>query len=103
MQTWPSSARGRMAAPRWRTFTLQAAWSRPWAACRRTPLEPLAASEDAARLRATGQEGDIAWCARESVLEVIPEVWSSEDGASVVGPAGASHRGESIKVAEEFA
>jgi len=68
-----------------------------------SPLEPLAASEDAARLRATGQEGDIAWCARESVLEVIPEVWSSEDGASVVGPAGASHRGESIKVAEEFA
>jgi 2-phosphosulfolactate phosphatase len=53
-----------------------------------SPLEPLAASEDAAQLRATGQERDIAWCARESVLEVVPEVWCIEDGASVVGPAG---------------
>jgi 2-phosphosulfolactate phosphatase len=53
-----------------------------------TPLEPLAASEDAAQLRATGQERDIAWCARESVLEVVPEVWSTEDGAAVVGSAG---------------
>ncbi|MBD0283442.1 MAG: 2-phosphosulfolactate phosphatase, partial [Thermoleophilaceae bacterium] len=32
------------------------------------PLEPLAESEDGARLRATGQEPDIAWCARESTV-----------------------------------
>jgi 2-phosphosulfolactate phosphatase len=68
-----------------------------------SPLEPLAASEDAAQLRATGQERDIAWCARESVLEVVPEVWSIEDGASVVGPAGTNHRGQSMKTVEEFA
>jgi 2-phosphosulfolactate phosphatase len=49
------------------------------------PLEPLAASEDGARLRETGQERDIAWCARESVLEVVPEVWSTSDGSAVVG------------------
>jgi len=68
-----------------------------------SPLEALAASEDAAHLRATGQELDIAWCARESVLEVVPEVWSIEDGASVVGPAGISHRGQSMRTAQEFA
>jgi hypothetical protein len=35
-----------------------------------TSLEPLAESEDGARLRATGQEPDIAWSARKSALEV---------------------------------
>ena len=52
-----------------------------------TPLEPLASSEDAAQLRATGQERDIAWCARESMLDVVPEVLSFQDGVSVVGAA----------------
>jgi 2-phosphosulfolactate phosphatase len=52
-----------------------------------TPLEPLDASEDAAQLRATGQGRDIAWCARESVHEIVPEVWSVGDGASMVGLA----------------
>jgi 2-phosphosulfolactate phosphatase len=66
------------------------------------PLEPLAASEDATQLRATGQERDIAWCARESVLEVLPEVWSVEDGAAVVA-LGENHRGQSMKLAQEFA
>ena len=61
------------------------------------PLEPLAASEDATQLRATGQERDIAWCARESVLDVVPEVWSIEDGAAVVGPARMTHRATSMK------
>jgi 2-phosphosulfolactate phosphatase len=56
----------------------------------RTAIEPLSGSEDAAQLRATDQERDIAWCARESVLEVVPEVSAVEDEASVVGPAGAS-------------
>jgi 2-phosphosulfolactate phosphatase len=69
-----------------------------------TPLEPLAVSEDAAQLRATGQGRDIAWCARESVLEVVPEVWSTQDGASVVGQAGESnHSDTSMKRATDFA
>jgi 2-phosphosulfolactate phosphatase len=68
-----------------------------------SPLEPLAASEDAEQLRATGQERDIAWCARESVLEVVPEVWSIQDGAAVVGPAGAKHRAIPMETAQEFA
>jgi 2-phosphosulfolactate phosphatase len=67
------------------------------------PLEPLAASEGATQLRATGQERDIAWCARESVLEVVPEVWSIEDGAAVVGPARMSHRATSMETVREFA
>jgi 2-phosphosulfolactate phosphatase len=49
-----------------------------------TPLEPLAGSEDGARLRATGQERDIPWCARESVLDVVPEVRAVEDGTAIV-------------------
>lgn len=68
-----------------------------------SPLEPLAASEDAAQLRATGQERDIAWCASESVLELVPEVWSVEDGASVVGPPEITHRRRSMKTEQEFA
>jgi 2-phosphosulfolactate phosphatase len=63
------------------------------------PLEPLAAGEGGTQLRATGQELDIAWCARESDLEVVPEVWAIEDGAAVVGPARINHRATSMKVA----
>lgn len=68
-----------------------------------TPLEALAASEDAAQLRATDQERDIAWCARESVVEIVPEVWSVRDGASVVSPANDGYRWKSMKVRERFA
>jgi 2-phosphosulfolactate phosphatase len=68
-----------------------------------TPLEPLAASEDAASLCASGQERDIAWCARESVLELVPEVWSSEDGASVVGAGRRpSHKDTSMESAQKL-
>jgi 2-phosphosulfolactate phosphatase len=68
-----------------------------------SPLEALAASEDAAQLRATGQELDIGWCARESVLAVVPEVLSIEDGASVVGLAGVSHRAQPMNTEQQFA
>jgi 2-phosphosulfolactate phosphatase len=68
-----------------------------------TPLEALVASEDAAQLRATQQERDIAWCARESVVEIVPEVWSVRDGASVVRPATDGYRGKSMTVRETFA
>lgn len=50
-----------------------------------TPLEPLAASEDGVRLRATGQEEDIGWCASESALEIVPEVQAIEDEVAVAG------------------
>ena len=68
----------------------------------RTAIEPLSGSEDAAQLRATDQERDIAWCARESVLEVVPEVSAVEDGASVVGLAGL-HREIPMDISGEFA
>jgi phosphosulfolactate phosphohydrolase-like enzyme len=35
-------------------------------------LEGLGASRSAGNLRARGLEADIAWCARESVLDVVP-------------------------------
>lgn len=38
------------------------------------PMAPLTDSADGQKLRSTGQEADIAWCARESVLELVPRV-----------------------------
>jgi 2-phosphosulfolactate phosphatase len=68
-----------------------------------TALEPLAASEDGARLRATDQEPDIAWCARESVVDAVPEVLSVQDGAAVVGASlGLSHKANSMNSHQEF-
>jgi 2-phosphosulfolactate phosphatase len=52
----------------------------------RAALEPLVESENGARLRARGLAPDIAWCARESVLSVVPEVHWAERGVAVVGP-----------------
>jgi 2-phosphosulfolactate phosphatase len=48
--------------------------------------EPLARSADAAVLRATGQAADIAYCARESVSAVVPQVGaaSTSTGVAVV-------------------
>lgn len=48
------------------------------------PLDPLAESADAAVLRETGQEADIRCCARESVLDVVPQVEGVEGGLAVV-------------------
>jgi 2-phosphosulfolactate phosphatase len=67
------------------------------------PVEALAASEGAAQLRATGQERDIGWCARESVLGVVPEVWSAQDGAAVVGPARTNHKDQAMETMEKIA
>jgi 2-phosphosulfolactate phosphatase len=64
------------------------------------PLKPLAESEDGARLRATGQEPDITWCARESALGLVPEVCSTDDGVALVG---AGHRQLSMIYVREFA
>jgi 2-phosphosulfolactate phosphatase len=65
------------------------------------PMQPLAESEDGARLRATGQEPDIAWCARESALELVPEVCSTDDGVAVAGAE--RHKYISMDHAQEFA
>jgi 2-phosphosulfolactate phosphatase len=67
-----------------------------------SPLEALAASEGAAQLRATGQERDVAWCARESVLELVPEVRAGEDGASIVEPGTIDYREKAMKTAKQF-
>jgi len=49
-----------------------------------TPLEALAASTDAARLRAVGLVRDIGYCAVESGLDVVPTVTAAEDGVATV-------------------
>jgi 2-phosphosulfolactate phosphatase len=51
-----------------------------------TPLEALAASADAAALRAAGLTSDIADCARESKLDVVPAVVSTSAGVAIVAP-----------------
>lgn len=52
------------------------------------PLDPLAESADGRLLHATGQDADIAWCATESALELVPGVLSADGGAPVVGARG---------------
>jgi 2-phosphosulfolactate phosphatase len=49
-----------------------------------TPYEALAQSAGAGRLRDVGLEGDVAFCARESVLDVVPRVAEVEEGVAVV-------------------
>lgn len=49
-----------------------------------SPLTPLADSADAEVLRSTGQEADVAYCARESVSPVVPLVQSVGDGVAVL-------------------
>lgn len=52
---------------------------------------PLTDSADGQTLTETGQEADIAWCARESVLDLVPSVTSDGADAPVVSaPAAAS-------------
>lgn len=73
-----------------------------------TPFDALAASADAARLRATDQAGDIAECAVESSLEVVPTVIASGGGVATVcaadggrgrrDPASAVDRDDTVSV-----
>lgn len=48
------------------------------------PHLPLTDSVGGAALRASGQAGDIAFCARESVVTVVPRVTAASDGLAVV-------------------
>jgi len=52
-----------------------------------TPLDALAASADAAALRAAGLTADIADCARESQLNELPAVVSTSAGVAIVARA----------------
>jgi len=58
--------------------------------------EPLAESADAAVLKATGQEDDIEFCARESVLDVVPRVSGVSSGVATVS----AHSGPAIQQPE---
>lgn len=57
-----------------------------------TPLEALAASADAAGLRAAGLTADIADCARESELDVVPAVVRTSAGVAIVARADRPNR-----------
>jgi 2-phosphosulfolactate phosphatase len=50
-------------------------------------IDALSASEDARALEAAGMADDIAFCARESVLDVVPRVTHVEGGAAVLEAA----------------
>jgi 2-phosphosulfolactate phosphatase len=50
----------------------------------RTAFDALAASAHARVLIAAGLEQDIAYCAQESVLDIVPRVLVAADGTSVV-------------------
>ncbi len=50
----------------------------------RDPLEALSAGADARALEAAGLGDDIAFCAQESVLDVVPRVVMSDAGVAVV-------------------
>ena len=54
-----------------------------------TPLEALAASADAARLRAVGLGEDVADCAVQSALDVVPIVTAAAGGVATVCATGA--------------
>jgi 2-phosphosulfolactate phosphatase len=49
----------------------------------RTPIAAIAASSNAAVLRAAGLSRDLADCARESAVDVVPEASAGEDRTSV--------------------
>ena len=54
----------------------------------RSPLEALSASSDARALEAAGMSDDIAFCARESVLDIVPRLLSESGGVAIVGRNG---------------
>ena len=66
-----------------------------------TPLEALAASADAAALRAAALTADIADCARESELDVVPAVVRTSGGVAIVAradrPRGAPHSAQTSR------
>lgn len=55
-----------------------------------SPLQALAQSDDACVLKASGMKADITFCARESVLQLVPRVISADTAVAVVGAFAAS-------------
>ncbi len=53
-----------------------------------SPLQALAASADAVVLRAAGLADDIAYCARESRLDVVPRLAATSGGAAIIVDGG---------------
>lgn len=57
-----------------------------------TPLEALSSGADAWALEAAEMSDDVAFCAQESVLDVVPRVARAEEGIAVVTADGDSVR-----------
>jgi 2-phosphosulfolactate phosphatase len=52
------------------------------------PVDALEASAGAVGLRREGLESDIAFCARESIVDTVPRLAETVDGIAVVETAG---------------
>jgi 2-phosphosulfolactate phosphatase len=72
------------------------------AAAYEDPRVPLAESADGAVLRASGQGGDITFCAGESVLAVVPRVTATSAGLAVVSDPQRSNNNPSMHKAERL-
>ena len=57
---------------------------RRWPASFESAGEGLAASKSARNLRAAGLLDDVRYCARESVLDVVPTVVDVDDGVALI-------------------
>lgn len=68
----------------------------------RTPFDALSASADARALEAAGMRDDITFCARESLLGVVPVVESAGAWVATVGPGDASPRAEGDRARERL-
>jgi 2-phosphosulfolactate phosphatase len=65
---------GRIAAALGGTFSDGAVAASRIAAAFASPVDGIAGSLSARNLRDAGLDADIAWCARESVLDVVPRM-----------------------------
>jgi 2-phosphosulfolactate phosphatase len=63
-----------------------------------TPLEALEASGGAVGLRREGLESDIAFCAQESIVDIVPRLVRTEDGVAVLEATSiiATHRADTM-------
>ncbi len=57
-----------------------------------TPLEALEASAGAVGLRREGLESDIAFCAQESIVDAVPRLAATAEGAAILDATPASGR-----------
>jgi 2-phosphosulfolactate phosphatase len=57
-----------------------------------TPLDALEASAGAIGLRREGLESDIVFCAQESIVDAVPRLAATAEGAAVIEAASTSGR-----------